>query len=91
MAQFSLSVAKFPSAAAGNLGMTVLYSSPHDPIPLPYEGVSKNSGYSVFEFLKIRILLLRVLYLGPLFSETPTKNQAVVSLEIPYSKPNRPL
>ena len=35
-------------------------------------GVSENWGIPYFGVLKIRILLFRVLDLGPLFSETPT-------------------
>ena len=36
-----------------------------------YMGVSENWGTPYFGVLRIRILLFRVLYLGPLFSETP--------------------
>ena len=36
-------------------------------------GVSENSGAPYFGVLIIRILLFRVLYEGPLFSETPSK------------------
>ena len=35
-------------------------------------GVSENQGYLLLGVLIIRILLFKVLYLGPLFSETPT-------------------
>ena len=34
-------------------------------------GVSENQGYLILGVLVTRILLFRVLYLGPLFSETP--------------------
>ena len=34
-------------------------------------GVSENRGYLISRVLIIRILLLRVRYQGPLFSETP--------------------
>ena len=34
-------------------------------------GVSENRGYLILGALIIRILLFRVLYWGPLFSETP--------------------
>ena len=34
-------------------------------------GVSENSGYPLLGSFTIRILLFRVLYWGPLFSETP--------------------
>ena len=34
-------------------------------------GVSENWGDLIFGVLIVRILLLRVLYHGPLFSETP--------------------
>ena len=34
-------------------------------------GVSENEGYLFWGVLIIRILLFRVLYYGPLFSEAP--------------------
>ena len=37
----------------------------------PHLGVSENGGVPYFGVLIIRILLFRVLYWGPLFSETP--------------------
>ena len=38
-----------------------------------YTGVSENTGLPYFGVLIIRILLCRVLYEGPLFSETPIR------------------
>ena len=40
-------------------------------------GVSKNKGYLNLGVLIVRILLFRVLYSGPLFSETPIVSQEV--------------
>ena len=46
-------------------------STPHRRPQLNHVGVSAKLGYLNFGVLIIRILLFRILYLGPLFSETP--------------------
>ena len=54
-------------------------------------GVSDNRGVPYFGVLIIRILLVRVLYLGPLFSETTIYILEVVGCRAgaEYSPPNR--
>ena len=47
-------------------------------------GVSEFLGVPYFGVLILRILLFRVLYWGPLFSETPISIWVVVKIMVPF-------